>query len=274
MVEIDQLALRFLPPGGEMWSIAAGYGRSPIDGDRRHLHEESSGPLCHLGLVWVLAGRGWLDHEGRRWPLRAGSVFWRIPGLPQANGSDEDQSWEECFLILPAAMLPVIEAAGRSRWPEPVAMIGSDVELRRRWHRLIASLHGIPSTAPERALAPVLGLALEIMHRVSAGDPERRLVAEACALLESPAGERLRLSEVARRLGSSHQSLRLAFARCLGRKPAQWRAERRIERACRLLGEGHSAIEVARRLGYSSPQAFHRAFVSMCGIPPGGWTRG
>jgi AraC-like DNA-binding protein len=80
------------------------------------------------------------------------------------------------------------------------------------------------------------------------------------------------LGAVATSLGMSQRSLR----RHLAAEGAPFRSlitEDRLGRAELLLAEGHSIDTVARRLGYSEPAAFSRAFKRWTGRSPDAWRR-
>ena len=80
------------------------------------------------------------------------------------------------------------------------------------------------------------------------------------------------IDELARRLYVSRSQLCDAFRRETGQSVAAYARELRMERACRLLGDGaHTIAEVAVLLGYPSPSAFCHAFSDFTGMSPRAW---
>lgn len=76
---------------------------------------------------------------------------------------------------------------------------------------------------------------------------------------------------LARELGLSPATLRRRL-RAEGQGFAALRAEMRHALACRLLRDQSGSIaQIATRLGYAEPGAFHRAFLKIAGMTPAAW---
>ena len=77
---------------------------------------------------------------------------------------------------------------------------------------------------------------------------------------------------LARRLYVSRSRLCDAFRHETGQSVAAYARRLRMERACRLLGDGDRTVsEVAVLLGYPSPSAFCHAFSDFTGLSPRAW---
>ena len=61
------------------------------------------------------------------------------------------------------------------------------------------------------------------------------------------------------------------FRRAIGRSPADYVTEVRVDAAKRMLGEGRSISETSRELGYASDEGFSRAFRRRTGMTPSSW---
>jgi AraC-like DNA-binding protein len=77
------------------------------------------------------------------------------------------------------------------------------------------------------------------------------------------------------RLASVGAMSRSAFAErfrtALGRSPADYVTEVRIDAAKRMLEDGRSVSETSRELGYASDEGFSRAFRRRTGMTPSSW---
>ena len=107
------------------------------------------------------------------------------------------------------------------------------------------------------------------MIRETTVTQRQALLSEALEVLEREYGAQLEVDEVARRLATSRRQLQRCFAehgdgsyrRCLGRI--------RVQRAAELLRDTHLPVhEVARRVGYTQPAQFAKAFRRMHGVSP------
>jgi LacI family transcriptional regulator len=88
-----------------------------------------------------------------------------------------------------------------------------------------------------------------------------------------PAG--VNAEEVIRHVGLSHTQVERAFAKAIGCTIHNEIARLRMREACRLLREtAHTAAEVSKLSGFSSPQYFSRLFTRQFGATPGGFRQG
>jgi transcriptional regulator GlxA family with amidase domain len=99
-----------------------------------------------------------------------------------------------------------------------------------------------------------------------AGDPRvAAAMARITARLDAPEP----VAETARAVGLSVRRLEGLFRAELGRAPADWGREARLQAARRLVVEGrHPLAEVALRTGFAAPSALSRAFRRRFGAPP------
>lgn len=96
-------------------------------------------------------------------------------------------------------------------------------------------------------------------------DPRAREVA--LALAANPAST-WELSDWSAHVGASDRTLRRIFSAETGLSFAQWRLRLKVQRAIALLRDGFPVGEVAKRLGYRSPNAFARAVRAETGRLP------
>ena len=101
----------------------------------------------------------------------------------------------------------------------------------------------------------------ELQRRASVVSEEGDVVARARAWIDENLFAPLRVGDLARHTGTSESTLLRAFQREVGRAPAAYARERRLDAALLLLQSGrHTVGEVAARVGYASLAAFTAAF--------------
>jgi AraC-like DNA-binding protein len=94
-------------------------------------------------------------------------------------------------------------------------------------------------------------------------------VARARALLDSRYAEHWSMPQLAREVGLSTAHLTEVFTRELGVPPFRYLVERRVERACELLGGTDLPITaIALELGFASSSHFSRTFKQLVHVPP------
>ena len=92
-------------------------------------------------------------------------------------------------------------------------------------------------------------------------------------ILENRWNEDKSMQEVARDMGISHEQLSLYFRLFWGKAFLQWRKERRIEEAKRLLLEDRhtSSLFIAESVGIGDKSNFRRQFKEVAGCTPAEW---
>lgn len=103
-----------------------------------------------------------------------------------------------------------------------------------------------------------------------AGLADPKLCKALLAIHEDPAQE-WDLPRLASTAGMSRARFAHYFKAVLGRTPAHYLSQWRIQTAQQLLQQGKSIQQVAHAVGYGSASAFTRAFVREVGISPGVW---
>lgn len=169
-----------------------------------------------------------------------------LPAMIVVSGRGADREWLEV-----SVRLLVAEVAGPQ--PGSAVMISRILDLLfihtlRAWSRDASATPGWLTAA----LDPVLGQVLSTVHQD----------------LSHPWS----VSELAAMANLSRTAFAERFARLLGRPPAGYLIDRRLDRAAHLLRtEGASVGAVAREVGYTSDAAFTRAFSRRFGAPPLRW---
>ena len=127
-------------------------------------------------------------------------------------------------------------------------------------------------------LSTVTSLMASLVAEGSGADQdESALVSHARRLLSAAVEEGVTppsLDALAKELYASRSRLCDAFRRETGQSVGAYARRLRMERACRLLGDGvYTVAEVAVLLGYPSPSAFCHAFSDFTGLSPRAWVK-
>lgn len=86
--------------------------------------------------------------------------------------------------------------------------------------------------------------------------------------------QRFRISDLARELGVSHQSLIRRFRAAGSASPREFVQRTRVDAAMAMLAEtSRSVIEIAQLVGYADVPSFRRVFTTVTGVSPSAWRR-
>lgn len=243
-------------------------------GENPDRFEKSS--LHNYGLNCVLQGTGiYLDERGRRYELKEGTVFQRRPGV--VHTTRFDPGYVEIFLIMDKA---TYQQLLRLRLIEPFQVLPDAFDEARL--RSLLQLQEMSKLSEQEVSSPTILFAMlrflhPIMEQVRrSGKGESALwgkLDQACSLLRDMPEDRVRLEEIARKVGLSYPTFRRFFRQRVGLSPNVYRIQERISRARELLVE-KSVKEVSEELGYPDPFTFSEQFKKQTGINPRDWKRG
>ena len=259
------------PVSGEVNSLVFGYQRCTAG--------EMVGPpgtKPHFVLHYILSGRGRFVLDGRSYDVEAGGLFFIPPDLTFAYQSSETDPWEYVWIEFGGtgaaalcaqagltASSPVCRlespAAAEEAWKlaaSPVNPLATDLYALSVLYRLLSLLLEERQPAPEHVMKSRL---VEYVGRYIADhleDPELGLSQLSRVFFVSPAY----LSRIFRERNGVTVSRQITVAR--------------IQRARRLLDDGCSVAETARRTGFSSPQYFSAVFRRYTGTAPSRYHRG
>jgi AraC-like DNA-binding protein len=108
-----------------------------------------------------------------------------------------------------------------------------------------------PQGWPSLSRDPYLDRVVEAIHEQPGGDWTVERLAGVGAMSRSTFAERFRAT--------------------IGRSPADYVTEVRVEAAKRMLDAGRAVSEISRELGYASDEGFSRAFRRRTGMTPSSW---
>ncbi|MEM8746132.1 MAG: helix-turn-helix domain-containing protein [Actinomycetota bacterium] len=209
----------------------------------------------HHRLYWSLGGVSQISARGRRFDVRPPMGILVPAGCPHRLGGDR--------------RLAVARFSSR-RSPEPWAelrrLVLDDlvVSLLRRLRRSDGGSIGSVGTT---LLVDEIGRALrgDDLAVPIPTDARARIIAD--ALIDDP-GDSRELRAWAREIGAGERHLHRLFSTETGMNFRTWRRRVRMGRAQSLLVQGVPVGDVARLVGYRSPEAFMRAFREHTGTTP------
>ena len=248
------------------------------------LIRDSAGPsgqrplrvLDSYALVYTVDGAAtYRDAAGPPRDLKPGDALFIFPDVAHMYGPEPGGRWSEFYLVFDGPVFDLWRTQGLLDPAHPVMRC----EPVDRWLPRLESVPDAPR-APRSSLAEVCRLqevlAGMVAHAAAGGAAaaDRRLIARACALLESDLDRALDLPGLARELGIPYETFRRRFTRMMGTPPARWRSARLIERACELMQRGGLADkQIADRLGFSDEFHFSRRFKDITGKSPRAFRR-
>lgn len=102
--------------------------------------------------------------------------------------------------------------------------------------------------------------------------PAEPRAAHAAQLLRTDPARTWSVDDLAATVGTSRRTLERLFTAQTGLTLSRWRRRSRVLLALQLLAAGHTATEVATRVGYATPSAFGAAFRAELGASPRRYT--
>ena len=229
-------------------------------------------------LLYCCRGSGWIEREGRRWPVSAGSLAWLTNERAHAHGPSDDDPWELYWLRFDSPGMRQLQARLGVE-TNPVFTLAR-AEAERWFGRLFTELE---AREPGGEIA-LLGLLGELLATLRAA---RRTGHEAGNAFTAPeslhrAIVQMRLyphqacstTKLARIARMSVAHFNREFRRHFATSPRQWLIAERIHAAQRLLADTSQSIgQVAVASGYSEIFHFSREFRRRTGLSPSAYRR-
>jgi AraC-like DNA-binding protein len=222
-----------------------------------------------------------VEPQARRDRLIAGDAFLMLGGSPFALEAEDDTSLMVVDLVLADAASQL-----RAVLPDFITVTGFDA-LEPAAAALAENMGLVdPDTCPTRQGDPLIcrmmatTVLLSVIRAWAANgcapqgwpslsnDPFLDRVVE--AIHEEP-GRDWTVERLAGVGAMSRSTFAERFRHAIGRSPADYVTEVRIDAAKRMLDAGRSVSEISRELGYASDEGFSRAFRRRTGVTPSSW---
>lgn len=231
-------------------------------------------------VVAILSGSGeYCDTEGMRERIIPGSVITVFPERGHWYGPQKGTRWDEIYLTFDGPQFDLWRGAGLLSVHRPVAHPG--LEWSNALRVLITDLARLNASLTERMqqFARMQLLLTDLLPSNSLMEPPQvegsSWLAQARGLLEDNPTAPLELPEVASLLTISYETFRKRFQKETGVSPAQYRQQKRIEAAKRLLTYAPQTTnrQVAVSLGFADEYHFSKSFTETAGLTPRAFRR-
>lgn len=236
-------------------------------------HEVSRprGTGCHI-LIFVEAGQGWLELDGRRFTAGSSEVILIPPHIGHAYGASRNNPWRIYWFHFLGAGAEALLEWSNFTLKNPTLSCPAGDGLRRQFRTALTS---VKRGYSDRALLDLARTLINVLTLLHQRMPEHRLDPHAGRVeqIMDHMREHLNAPETlaayARRSGLSVSGFSQAFREHCGVSPMTYFSELRIQRACELLDTTDLRVgEIAQRLGFSDALYFSRLFRKHTGKPP------
>lgn len=260
---------RSLGPAGSEEMLGAGFLRKAFNGA-----EFIESDYNHYALIYVINGTGdFTDHLGRKYRLKPGSYFQRIPGYIHSNYIDKDCNWVEMFICFSAGFCNSLLEMGLIKPDYPCGFAGESRDIADSFIQIRRQLESCSESDIGAVLPNMLALRHQLTNHYYTQDKPQdiAMVSLACQLLTEDLTERVDLREMCYQQGWGYEKFRKVFRQQTGVSPAQYRIRRRIDKSRQLLLTRRelSLQSISEQLGYSSVYEFSAQFKKITGQAPG-----
>lgn len=247
------------------------YAPGPAGSCARHTHSEYQ--LC-LSLDFP----GQYDYRGARMAVPAASLSVIHPGEPHRASDPHDREvWSHyrMLYISPDVLRETLDLAPQAE-PFFADALSMDVRLLALFEKVhVAAENKAPRLAQEQFLLDFVTTMTSAMPSGMRRRPARknrhalpRMTAVRDYLLDH-LSENLSIKDLAERVDLHPSYVCRAFAKTYGLPPHEFQLAARLDRAKRLLREGHAPGAVADMLGFADAAHFNRRFRAVVGVTPG-----
>ena len=240
----------------------------------RHYHEM-------IAIAVMVEGNQRVTYQGHSEPVQAGSLIAFNPGDVHANSLLESDGWT-CFSLYmsPTALAHLLNDDGVERHQAPIFRTPV-IEDHSVFQSFMHLHHAVTAPSLRLAKESLLFTAVERLANRYTGfsrprsqpDLGPRTISHIRDYLDAHYVENVSLSEIAQVANMRPSSLNRAFRRQLGLPPHAYLINRRVARACSLLDQGQSLVDVALSTGFYDQSHLNRHFRRIMGLTPAQYQR-
>ena len=224
-------------------------------------------------ISYILQGEGeFTDDQGNLFSFSPGCIVQRYPSICYGIHRPESFTHVEFFIILPRSLFESFQKTGVIQNQHSVFDAGIDSVFINKLSTFVHQFETSTNSEARFILMETIGLIIDCFKRDRSlfhDTEDKRLIEQACLLLSDGFQEKLKLETVADELGLTYESFRKKFRQRKKISPAQYRIQKRLEKAMALLIEDRMPIkEIAFNLGYSNAANFAKIFQKITSQPP------
>lgn len=229
-----------------------------IDGKTNWMRKRFS--VCAFSLI--LRGRGEFHRMGELWPVKAPCVITQWPGEYLEYGPAEGETWDECYIIYDAVLMPRFHACKLIDPAKPVWPI-HDIGAVRAQLDEVVRLSNSPQadSVADRVDRVCERLVLETWITASIMPSDMSSLQALMANLRKNPGQEVDFDRLAAKHGLSTSTFRRRWMEATGKPPARYLQGLRMREACRMLVETACPIhQIASAVGFTDELYFSRRF--------------
>ena len=238
----------------------------------------NTGKHSWFGMNLILSGKGhYLDQHGHKHPLAPGVIYQRIPEQEHAVNIESDCYWCEVYISMRARTFEHLFELGLIR-DCPVYYLKHPEIIVNQYKDILELMDQAHSARVPNILLAIQRLLISVHENAERDwdpDPYRKIIAEACEVLDCHLDEDVDMEELSQHIGMSYETFRKAFKERIGIAPGAYRVRKRIERGCVLLRKTEMPVNmIAEKLGYSDGFTFSAQFKKVIGTAPSIYRQG
>lgn len=224
-----------------------------------------------FSVSWLARGSGSYENcaTGQHYPLAAGSIFLRQPGVEHAVYVDAESSWLEYWIHLGNFAWPFFRNYLSLRDDNLTGYFEPSPEWFDRFDMLLNQLETVSENALLECAMELCSFAIDCVRQTCGGGEVEDMIHRGCEFLGTNFAENRDLHAFCRRNGWGYERFRKLFMDRMGISPNRYRIQRRMAAARLLLAQTYRPIEsISRELGYCTVFDFSAKFKNYTGLPP------
>ncbi len=237
-------------------------------------------PLPYYALCFLVAGKGALEVEGRRYTLDEGDIVFLCRGCRPHWRPDKTAPWRCAWVCFGGEHAEAYLGYAGFSQSEPVRHSNAAPET---YCALIEAGMRLAGATPAEQLARtsfLYGLlstmvAAQHMERGAGAtgyDYSREVYVDTAKEYIAYHYANIKITDLAKYLGVNRSYLTVVFKKETGLSPQEYLVRYRLEKAAELLQNGSLSLrQVACKVGYADPFTFSKVFKSHYGQPPSVW---
>jgi len=223
-------------------------------------------------LIWCLAGKGWVQLQGKRHEVAAGELAWINCSKPHSHWADPADPWEVYWLRIEGPRLESLSQMLSTDFHPVFSGCPADAaavypEVFQRMQHPAPESPALIHVAVARLIAAAFCARAGRGEALEAAPPVLRKPLEWMRLFYF---HPTRVEDLAEMSGLSPSHFNRLFKRTFGTSPIDWLRRERISQAKRRLVESRETIkQIAEQVGYADRFFFSKDFKRYTGTTPG-----